>query len=67
MGWCLRLRFTICLFNNCSVFWLKITSLEGRAIGRRGAGGMGTKTNSAPNFSWVWVWAELGNNLEVCI
>ena len=45
-------------FNNDSELWLKSTSLEGRP----GAGGIGTKTNSAPNFSWVGVGAELGNN-----
>ena len=35
----------------------------GRSVGRPGAGGIGTKTNSAPNCSWVGVgvWAELGN------
>ena len=38
----------------------------GRPAGRPGAGGIGTKTNSAPNLSWVGVGAELGNNKIVC-
>ena len=50
-------------FNNDSELWLKSTSLEGRP----GAGGIGTKTNSAPNFSWVGVGAELGNNFAFVI
>ena len=41
-----------------SVSWL---------IGRPGAGGIGTKTKSAPNFSWVGVRAELGNNFAFVI
>ena len=51
--------------------WLKSTSLGGRLVGRLvgrpagrpGAGGIGTKTNSAPNCCWdgVGVEAELGN------
>ena len=35
---------------------------DGRMAGRAGAGGIGTKTNSAPNSSWVGVGAELGKN-----
>ena len=43
-------------------FGLKVLLWEaGWSAGRLGAGGIGTKTNSAPNLSWVWVWAELGN------
>ena len=47
-------------FNNDSELWLRSTSLGGRP----GAGGIGTKTNSAPNFGWVGVelGAELGND-----
>ena len=41
---------------------LKVLLWEaGSSAGRLGAGGIGTKTNSAPNLSLVWVWAELGN------
>ena len=45
---------------------LKVLLWEaGRPARRPGAGGIGTKTNSAPNCSWVGVgvWAELGNKL----
>ena len=42
-------------------FWLESTSLGGRVDDRPGAGGIGTKTNSAQNISLVWGWAELGN------
>ena len=39
--------------------------------GRPGAGGIGTKTNSAPNCSWVGVgvWAELGKKIraKICL
>ena len=43
-------------------FGLKVLLWEaGWMAGWPGAGGIGTKTNSAPNLSWVWVWAELGN------
>ena len=34
----------------------------GRLVGWADAGGIGTKTNSAQNWCWVRVKAELGNN-----
>ena len=37
------------------------------SAGWAGAGGIGTKTNSAPNFSWVGVGAELGNDFAFVI
>ena len=58
----LETNFIITMKVNCG---LKVLLWEvGRSAGRPGAGGIGTKTNSAPNFSWVGVGvgAELGNN-----
>jgi len=52
----LETNFISTIIVNCC---LKVLLWE---AGRLGAGGIGTKTNSAPNLSWVWLWAELDKN-----
>ena len=58
-----------CYFNNENEFWLKVLHSEagqhaswsvGWLVGQLGVGGIGNKTNSAPNCCWVGVGAELG-------
>ena len=53
----LETNFILTMIVNCG---LKVLLWE---AGRSGAGGIGTKTNSASNCSLVWVEAELGKKL----
>ena len=48
-----------CYFNNGCELWLKSTC----ETCWPGAGGIGIQTNSAPNDSWIVIWAELGKNM----
>ena len=63
----LETNVILILSVNCGLkvlLWEAGRPTAGRSVGRPGAGGIGTKTNSAPNCSWVGVgvWAELGKN-----
>ena len=58
----LETNVILILSVNCG---LKVLLWEaGQPAGQAGAGGVVTKTNSAPNCSWVGVGAELGNKAK---